>query len=148
MNSKRLYNIIIVLCCAVALEFILLMRVVTAPAEIKEVEVVKEVEVPVTVEVVKEVEVIKEVTVEVPVEVPVETAPAYVYEISSDDREMLARLVYLEANIESLECQKAIASVVINRWQCGSWGNSLTDVVYAQDQFTPSGEIWRTTPMV
>lgn len=59
---------------------------------------------------------------------------------------MLARLVYLEANTESLECQKAVISVVINRWKIGYWGDTLKDVVYAKGQFTPANKIWSTTP--
>ena len=79
-------------------------------------------------------------------EVFVEIEPTYVYSISSEEREMLARLVYLEANIESLECQKAVVSVVINRWQNGYWGDTLKDVVYAPNQFSPAYLIPNTTP--
>ena len=95
---------------------------------------------------IKEVE--KEVVVEVEKEVIVEVVkePANAYNITSEEREMLARLVYLEANTESLECQMAIVSVVINRWQDGRWGNTLENVVYAPYQFTPSSLIYRTTP--
>lgn len=56
----------------------------------------------------------------------------YAYDITSVEREMLARLVYREANTESIECQEAIVSVVINRWQDGRWGNTLKEVVYAK----------------
>jgi spore germination cell wall hydrolase CwlJ-like protein len=59
---------------------------------------------------------------------------------------MLARLVYLEANTESIECQKAIVSVVINRWQNGTWGDTLEDVIYYPHQFTPASLIAKTTP--
>ncbi len=93
-----------------------------------------------TVEVVKEIEVEKEKIVEV------EKEPTYKYSISSVEREMLARLVYLEANTENLECQQAVASVVINRWQNGKWGNTIASVIYARYQFSPSGLIYKTTP--
>jgi N-acetylmuramoyl-L-alanine amidase len=59
---------------------------------------------------------------------------------------MLARLVYREANIESLECQIAVVSVVINRWQDGRWGDTLEDVIYSPHQFSPSGLLYKTTP--
>ena len=72
--------------------------------------------------------------------------PTMVYYISSADREMLARLVFLEGNVESLDCQKAIVSVVINRWQSGYWGSYLSDVVYAKNQFTPAKRIPYVTP--
>ena len=68
------------------------------------------------------------------------------YYISLDDRETLARLVFLEANTESLECQKAIASVVINRVNSGYWGDTVDSVVYAPNQFTPAPRIPYTTP--
>ncbi len=89
---------------------------------------------------IKEIEVEKEVIVEVVKE------PTYVYDITSEEREMLARLVYLEANTESLECQMAVISVVINRWQDGMWGDTLEEVVYYPYQFTPSSLIHKTTP--
>lgn len=93
-----------------------------------------------TVEVIKEVEVVKEQIVEV------EKEPTYKYNISSVEREMLARLVYLEANTESLECQMAVASVVINRWLDSRWGSTIASVIYSPYQFSPAGLIHKTTP--
>ena len=90
-------------------------------------------------------EIIKEVEKEIVIEI--EKEPAYAYHITSKEREMLARLVYLEANTEGLECQKAVVSVVINRWQSGKWGETLQDVVYSPYQFTPSNLIYKTTPV-
>ena len=89
---------------------------------------------------IKEVEIEKEVIIEVVKE------PIYKYNITSAEREMLARLVYREANIESLECQMAVVSVVINRWQDGRWGDTLEDVVYSPYQFTPANLLDKTTP--
>ena len=62
------------------------------------------------------------------------------------DRETLARLVFLEANTESIECQKAIVSVVINRVNSGHWGDTVNSVVYAKNQFTPASRIPYVTP--
>lgn len=73
-----------------------------------------------------------------------EQEPAYT--ITSVEREMLARLVYREANTESIECQEAIISVVINRWQSGYWGDTLEEVVYAKNQFSPANLLYCTTP--
>lgn len=94
------------------------------------------------------IEIIKEVIVEVPKEVivEVEKEPQYVYNVTSVEREMLARLLYREARGESLECQKAIISVVINRWQNGGYGDNLHDVIYAENQFSPASSLWKTTP--
>lgn len=91
-----------------------------------------------TIEVIKEVE--KEVIVEV------EKESTYVYNITSAEREMLARLVYREANVESLECQMAVVSTVINRWQDGRWGDTLEEVIYSPYQFTPANLLYKTTP--
>jgi spore germination cell wall hydrolase CwlJ-like protein len=90
------------------------------------------------VEVVKEIEVIKEV--------PIEVEPTYAYNVTSEEREMLARLVYLEANAENLDCQKAIVSTVMNRLENGRWGDSVKDVIYAEKQFSPAHLIGSTTP--
>lgn len=95
---------------------------------------------------IKEVEVLKKIEVEKEVIVEVVKEPMYAYNITSTEREMLARLIYREANAESLECQMAVASVVINRWQDGRWGNSLAEVIYSQYQFTPANLIYQTTP--
>ena len=107
---------------------LLIIYIVAIPpqVEIKEVEVLKRVEVE------KEVEVIKE--------------PIYIHNITSSEREMLARLIYREANTESLECQIAVASVVINRWQDGRWGQTLGEVVYSPEQFSPADLLYKTTP--
>ena len=126
--SKIGYYKVITSLVGIILSLIFYILIVPPKIEIKEVEkeVIVEVEKEVTVEVVKE--------------------PINAYHITSEEREMLARLVYLEANTESLECQMAIVSVVINRWQDGRWGNTLEDVVYTPYQFTPSNLIYQTTP--
>jgi hypothetical protein len=101
---------------------------------------------PKIVEVPKEVIVEKEVVVEVEKEVIIEIEPTYIYNVTSEEREMLARLVYREANIESIECQMAVVSVVINRWENGYWGETIKDVIYAQCQFQPASLLDQTTP--
>lgn len=70
----------------------------------------------------------------------------YKYNVTPEEREMLARLVYLEGNTESLACQKGIVSVVINRLNSGYWGNTLHSVIYAKNQFTPAKRIPYVTP--
>lgn len=89
---------------------------------------------------IKEVEVVKEKIIEV------EKEPTYKHNVSSVEREMLARLVYLESNTESMECQMAVASVVINRWLDGRWGSTIASVIYSPYQFSPAGLIHKTTP--
>ena len=74
------------------------------------------------------------------------TTQTYAYDITSTERELLARLVYREGNLESIECQKAIVSVVINRWQNGYWGDSIEEVIYAKGQFAVADLLDETTP--
>lgn len=151
MTKQSYYRILIILVSMIILLIVSLVLLLTNPIiETKIIEVPKEIivekeiekKVPVETEIIVE----KIVEVEVEKEVFVEIEPTYVYSISSEEREMLARLVYLEANIESLECQKAVVSVVINRWQNGYWGDTLEDVVYAPNQFSPAYLIPNTTP--
>ena len=124
--SKMGYYRVIASLVGIILLLILFIIIIPPKVEIKEVE--KEV----IIEIEKEVEVVKE--------------PIYTYNITSVEREMLARLVYREANIESLECQMAVVSVVINRWQDGRWGDTLEDVIYSPYQFTPANLLYKTTP--
>lgn len=60
-------------------------------------------------------------------------------QLSENDKHILAALVWLEGRGESDACQRTIASVVLNRMMV--YGSSLTDVVYAKNQFTPAGQI-------
>ena len=62
----------------------------------------------------------------------------YMYMSEADTYE-LATLVYLEAGIESFECQKGIASVVINRMT--TTDSTLQEVIYAKNQFSPASLI-------
>ena len=130
IRTKSVNNIVVALCCIIFIQFCLMLWLGNKPPEI----------ITQQVEVVKEVEIIKEVPVEVLVE------PTYVYNVTSEEREMLARLVYREVNIESVECQRAVVSVVLNRLESGQWGDSIKDVIYAAGQFSPAYLLSSTTP--
>lgn len=60
----------------------------------------------------------------------------YYVELSTSEIYMLATLIYLEGNTESIECQRAICSVVVNRMIM--WDMSLEEVIYQKNQFTPA----------
>ena len=129
MGYKRsINNIIIALCCIILIQFLMMFCMTIQTPEV----IVQEVEI------IKEVEVVKEV--------PVEVEPTYAYSVTPAEREMLARLVYREANVENIECQRAVVSVVLNRLANGRWGNSIKDVIYAEGQFSPAYLISSTTP--
>lgn len=91
----------------------------------------------------KKKEVVKEKEKET---IKVEKSNSNVFNITSEEREMLAALCYLEGNVESYECQLAILSTVFNRWKSGKWGDTLHDVVYAKNQYSPANLISSTTP--
>ena len=71
--------------------------------------------------------------------VPETTAPKTMYySVTEEERLLIAQLVYREANTESLECQKAIVSVLFNRLACGKWGDTIEEVIYYKNAFTPA----------
>ena len=130
INQKRISNLIIILCCIILTQFIITICLINQKPEV----------------IIEEKEILVPYQTIIEKEIPVVQKESYVYNITSVEREMLARLVYLEANTESIECQKAVVSVVINRWKSGQWGNTLEDVVYAKSQFSPSDLLYKTTP--
>lgn len=69
-----------------------------------------------------------------------------VYNITDEEREILARLVYLEAGVCGPECQRAILSVVFNMLEAGYWGDSIKEVVFYPNAFSPAYLIKDCTP--
>lgn len=69
-------------------------------------------------------------------------------EVSEDDVETLARLVWLEARGEPFEGQVAVVEVVLNRILSPSFPGTVEEVVYQRDpiQFSPAALIPDTTP--
>lgn len=60
-------------------------------------------------------------------------------DISESDKIMIAKVVWQEARGEPYEGQKAVAEVILNRVLYGYWGDSVTEVVYARNQFSKPG---------
>lgn len=71
------------------------------------------------------------------------TEEEWFMKMTPDEIRDFAALVYLEAGSESYECQKGIASVVVNRMI--TRGQSFYTVVYAENQFSPACNIPYTT---
>lgn len=67
-------------------------------------------------------------------------------QITEDERETLARLVYLEARGQSYLGQKAVVEVVLNRVLSDEFPNTIDDVIYQKNQFSPAKYIETTTP--
>lgn len=66
--------------------------------------------------------------------------------ISEYEREIVARLVYLEARNQSFLGQKAVVEVVFNRVISSEFPNTIEDVIYQENQFSPAKWIDSTTP--
>ena len=60
------------------------------------------------------------------------------YNITQEERDMLAKLVYLEAGTCGSQCQRAVASAVFNRLEAGYWGDTLEEVIYYKNAFSPA----------
>lgn len=66
--------------------------------------------------------------------------------LTEEDRELLARIVYLEARGECFEGQVAVCEVVLNRILCEMFPDTVKDVLYAPGQFSPAASLPYTTP--
>lgn len=67
-------------------------------------------------------------------------------ELSDDDLELLARLVWAEARGEEDQGQQAVAEVILNRVASQRFPNTVSGVIYAQDQFRGSKFIHEAEP--
>ncbi len=66
----------------------------------------------------------------------VQVEPRYVgVTLTMDERELLARMVWVEARGEPLEGQQAVAEVVLNRLVAGNFQNSIESIIMAEGQF-------------
>lgn len=74
-----------------------------------------------------------------------EPEPRY-EEITAEERELLARVVYAEANTETLEGQIAVAQVVLNRVRSESFPDTVSEVIYQERQFSTAPILSRVTP--
>lgn len=63
----------------------------------------------------------------------------YTISFSTEERDLLARLIHAEARGESLEGQIAVGAVVVNRVKSELFPNTLKDVIYEPRQFSPVG---------
>lgn len=71
-------------------------------------------------------------------------AQRYGYKYSEWEIRLMAKLVYLEAGSQSYRCQKAIASVIINRSK--RYGRSIYNTIYEPGVFGPAYKVSRTNP--
>lgn len=69
---------------------------------------------------------------------------------TDSDIDLLARLIYAEAQSEPYKAQVAVGAVVVNRVQSSAWPNTVRDVIYQRVngyyQFTPVLNGWINKP--
>ncbi|AEG59116.1 LysM peptidoglycan-binding domain-containing protein [Desulforamulus ruminis] len=65
---------------------------------------------------------------------------------TEEELDLLARLVTAEAGGEPVEAQVGVAAVVINRVQSSSFPNTISEVIYARNQFGPVQNGWIKRP--
>ncbi|SHE48026.1 LysM domain-containing protein [Desulforamulus putei DSM 12395] len=65
---------------------------------------------------------------------------------TDEDLDLLARLVNAEAGGEPMEAQIGVAAVVINRVKSDLFPDTIRDVIYAPNQFTPVRNGWINRP--
>ena len=66
--------------------------------------------------------------------------------ISDAERDLLAKLIWAEAQSEPFDGQQAIAEVVLNRVAADNFPNNVHDVLYAADQFLAISKISDAKP--
>lgn len=67
-------------------------------------------------------------------------------ELSDEDWNLLARMVWIEAQGEPVDGQQAVAEVVLNRVAADNFPDSVRGVVYAQDQFRSTKHLGTAEP--
>lgn len=76
-------------------------------------------------------------------------SPACAYDWSSEEREMLAKIIMAEAEGESTEGKALVGLVVLNRVLDRQFPDTIEEVIFQKNQFTPAvpgGRYWTTTP--
>ena len=67
-------------------------------------------------------------------------------DLSIEDIDLLAKVVWGEARGESLEGQQAVAEVILNRMMSENFQNTITGIVFAENQFESIGLIDEAEP--
>lgn len=70
------------------------------------------------------------------------------FAITDDEYQVLLKIVEAEAGGEDIKGRMLVANVVLNRLEIGFGGDTISDVVFDEGQFSPvaSGRIFKVTP--
>ena len=66
--------------------------------------------------------------------------------LSDQDVELIAKLVYAEADGEPFEGQQAVAEVILNRVAASNFPSTVSGVIHAPDQFRAASQLYRAKP--
>ena len=66
--------------------------------------------------------------------------------LSDQDVELIAKLVYAEADGEPFEGQQAVAEVILNRMAASNFPSTVSGVIHAPDQFRAASQLYRAKP--
>ena len=66
--------------------------------------------------------------------------------VTETEIELMARVVYAEANTESAAGQQAVAEVILNRRAAGNFEDTIEAVIFAPGQFSTAPMLHRVTP--
>lgn len=67
-------------------------------------------------------------------------------ELTQEDRDLIAKLLCMEAESEPFEGQQAIAEVILNRLAAGTFQSSVKNIIYAQGQFAAADRLYLADP--
>lgn len=67
-------------------------------------------------------------------------------ELTEEEMDLIADLIWMEAQSEPFEGQQAIAEVILNRLASGDFQSSVQSIIYAEDQFAAADQIYMAEP--
>jgi hypothetical protein len=67
-------------------------------------------------------------------------------ELTWEEQQLLAKVIWVEARGESAEGQQAVAEVILNRLVAGNFPDTIRGIIYAEGQFPSIGDMHKATP--
>lgn len=67
-------------------------------------------------------------------------------ELTQEDKDLMARLVCMEASSEPFDGQQAIAEIILNRLAAGTFQSSIKSIIYAEGQFASTNRLYLAEP--
>lgn len=122
-----------------------------------EADIIKQIEEPAVTTFIETEELIEDIIEDIPETTELiidDIEPTVVYNITEEERELLARLVYQESGICSIDVKKAVVSVIFNRLDSGRWKKDINldgiitiyDIIYYPNAFSPAHLLPTTIP--